>query len=521
MSTVMEHPNGDLSERGGRGRGRRRGPLVAGVVGAAVLVGGGAYAAVAILGAGGGDQPDSVLPASAAVYARVDVNPSVGQKVAAVRFFQGLDPETKARLDAGEWREWAWEQLANGEEVPGDVDFEADIEPWLGDRLGVALVPRGAEQEPIVAVALQVKDGQLALDTLDRLTAEDEVTEGETELAYYLDDDYVVFTTADDLEDLRAAAQQGTLDDHEAYADDMDALGDAGIASVWADASRLGDLAPALADPELDSTGMLDELSTEADLMNGRMAAAVRLSADAIEVTGVNRGMEGLALPAGGSGVDPLVEQLPADTAAAISMENGAAWVQAAWDYYAATYPEDVADVTASAAEEGFTLPDDLKTVLGDSMTLAVGPGVVEAFSTVSETSTGMPELPIGYRAATDAAAVVTLLTDAGMPPSMLAQRTDDGVLTLGLDQAYVDGLAAPEGTLGQDATFRATVDEGADAVFYVNVNAFEQYYLPMIDDEQVRSSLETLAAVGMTSTVESADEGRFTMRFVADEAQE
>ena len=515
MSTVTEQPGGDVTETGRRGRGL----VVGAAVGVVVLVGGGAYAATKLL-ASGGEQPDSVLPASAALYARFDVDPSAGQKVAAVRFFQGLDEDTKARLDQGEWREWVWEQLQEEGEVPADLDFESDIEPWLGDRAGVAVLPRGEEQEPIVAVALQVKDGQLALETLDRLKAESEDKEAAEQVAYYLDDDYVILTQAETLEELKAAAEEGTLADNEVYTDDMAELGDAGIASVWADAARLGDLAPAaMANPALGAADALEGVEDEADMLTGRMAATVRLSADAIEVHGLSRGVEGLTLPTGTDSAR-LVNQLPADTAAALSLENGADWVQAAWDYYSAAFPEEVEEATSAAEEQGFTLPDDVKTVLGDSMALSVGPDVVDAFQSMSETSAEMPALPIGYRVATDAQALVTMLSDAGLPPTMLAQRTDDGVLTLGLHQPYVDSLAAPEGTLGDDATYRAAVadPDAANSVLFVNVNPFEEYYLPEVTDEQVRSSLEALAAVGMSTTVDDDNQSRFTLRLVADE---
>lgn len=510
MSTVIDQQGGDMTERARGGRG----VLVAGVALGAVVLGGGVYAATAFMG-GGGDQPDSVLPASAAVYLRVDMDPSAGQKVAAVRFFQGLDSDTKARLDEGEWREWVWEKLQEDEEIPGDLDFATDVEPWLGDRAGMALVPRGDDQEPIVAFALQVKDGDKALETLDRLTAEND---GADDVAYYLADDYVVLTEPDTLDDLKAAAEQGTLDEHEAYTSDMDDLGDQGIASMWVDVSRMGDLAAVMDDAALGAPGLIDEMGPEADLLTGRTAAALRLSPDAIEVHGLSLAPDGMTLPTGG---DParLIEDLPADTAAALSLENGAAVVQATWDFYAQAFPEEVAELTTEAADYGFTLPDDIKTVVGDSMTLAVGPTIVESFMTMSETSTELPALPIGYRADTDAAAVTTLLSDLGMPPSMLAQRTDDGVLTLGLHQPYVDGLAAPSSRLGDDALYKAAVGDAgkADNVFYINVAPFEPDYLPLVEDEDARAALETLAAVGMSGVYESDNRSRFTLRFVAD----
>lgn len=522
MSTVVEHPGGDVSEAGRGGGGR--GLLMAGVaLGAVVVVGGGAFAATKLL-ASGGDQPDTVLPASAAFYTSVDVDPSVGQKVAAVRFLRGLDEDTKARLDDGEWREWVWEQIQEPGDVPEDMDFDTDIEPWLGDRLGFALVPRGEDQEPIWALALQVEDGEAALETLDRLKAQHPDAKPENQVDYYLDGDYVVLTGAQMLSDLEAAVEQGTLDGSEVYADDMAELGDPGVAFMWADAARLVELDPAaLANPALGAVGMLDEVGEEvgdeADLMTGRMAATLRLSADSVEIHGVTRGIEGVEMPVGGD-TARLVDGLPADTAVALSLEDGAAWVEAAWDYYAAHAPAELEEAVASAEEQGFTLPDDLKTALGDSMALAVGPDIVEAFGAMSETSTEMPALPVAYRVDTDASALVSMLGDAGVPPTMLAQRTDDGVLTLGLHQPYVDKVADPEGTLGQDATYRAAVadHEQAQSVFYVNVNPFEDSYLEEIPEEDVRTSLEALAGVGMSTVVEDGGQTRFTMRFVADE---
>jgi hypothetical protein len=513
MSVI--NPGGDVAEaRGGRGI-----VMAGAAVGAVLLIGGGAYAATQLMGSTG-DQPDSVLPASAAVYVGVDVDPSVGQKVAAVRFFQGLDEETQARLDDGEWREWVWEQLQEDGHTPEGVDFETDIEPWLGDRLGAVVIPNG-DAEPVGAVALQVKDGEQALATLDRLMVEQADRPDEEQAAYYLDGNYVVFSGKATIDQVRAEAEKGTLDGHDLYRSDMDDLGEAGVASMWMDAARAGEMDAALHDAMVDggipSLGLGGALLDDGELLTGRTAATLRLSPDAIEVHGIARGAEGLTMPVADGA--HLVGQLPADTAVALSLEKGADWAQTMWDYYAAAHPDEVASMVEEAEASGFTLPDDVMTVLGDSMTLSAGPDVLEAFSALGETGPELPALPIGYRVRTDAAAMSTFLTEAGLPPAMLVQRTDDGVLTIGVDQAYVDSLAAPEGALGQDATYRAAVAEAADAtqVLFVNVNPFEDSYLSEVADENARAALETLGALGMSTVVDSATESHFTLRFVAD----
>lgn len=518
MTTVVEQPGGDVTEPGRAGKGW----LMVGLgVGAAAVIGGGAFAAVQFMGSQG-EQPDTVLPASAAAYFRVDVDPSVGTKVAAVRFFQGLDPEAQARLESGEWREYVWEKLTEEGDVPADLDYETDIEPWLGDRAGVAVIPHG-EEEPLVAVAMQVKDGDAALATLDKIKADAEATDDEG-FDHYLDGDYVVLTQAGQADLVRAAAEQGTLDEHDAYTQDMADLGDAGVASFWVDMARAAELdeaafaeAAALGAP---GSALNDDLTDEQKaILSGRAAGALRLSADAIEIHGLTHGNQSFAMPSGDS--SRLVLDLPADTAAAFSLENGADWVQAAWDFYTKVDPDMVQGFADDAASSGVTMPDDLKSVLGDSMTLAVGPGLVEAVQAMSSTEAmSMPELPVVYRVETDTTAVQTLLSDNGVPPTMLAQRTDEGVLTLGLVQGYVDSVASPEGRLGDDAAFKATVADAADAdqVFYVNVNEYESDYLPLVEDEDARTALEKLRAVGWSTVVTGADESRFTLRFVADD---
>src|SRR5690606_3200582 len=57
--------------------------LVALAVTAALVIGGGAWAVTRPL-AGGGNRPASALPADTAAYVRLDIDPSLGQKIAAV-----------------------------------------------------------------------------------------------------------------------------------------------------------------------------------------------------------------------------------------------------------------------------------------------------------------------------------------------------------------------------------------------------------------------------------------------------
>lgn len=510
MTTVTETAGGEVSEGG------RKTPwlLIGAGVGAVTLIGGGVAAAMML--SGGGERPDGVLPGDAAFYAQVDLDPSAGQKVAAVRFFQGLDSDLEQRLADGEWREWVWEQIEKEGDVPSDVSFAEDIEPWLGDRAGVVGMASGEGGEPVVAVALQVKDGDAALAFLDEHLADDD-----EEVGYYLEGDYVVFSAADTLETVRSAAQESPLSDNEDFTSDMDDLGEAGIVAMWADLSQVDELDPTAFDPSLQMTEEELGLGSAQPEVTGRMAGTVRLTPDAIEMHGVTRGISGLAeMPAGGN-ADNLVTQLPADTAVALSLENGGDMVQSLWDFYSQDYAEELQQATDAAAEQGFSLPDDLKVVLGDSMTLAAGPGIVDAVMGMSQTEPSVPELPVVYRATTDTARAQELLNDNGMGAGVLVVREDDGTLSLGSDQAYVDAAAEASGdTLGDSRLFtRAVADaDEAQSTFFIDVAPFEQFYLPEVTDEKARTALEKLAAVGVSNVTEDGGDSRFTLRMVADE---
>ena len=100
-------------------------------------------------------------------------------------------------------------------------------------------------------------------------------------------------------------------------------------------------------------------------------------------------------------------------------------------------------------------------------------------------------------------------------------ERLTARALTLGTDQAYVDALANGTGeTLGSSSLFTRAVasSDSADSTFFVDVNPFEQYYLPEVSDADAREALEQLGAVGISSSNEGEGEGTFTLRLVADE---
>lgn len=505
--------------------GKKTGIIITLALVAALVIGGGAFAVTRVLG-GGGDQPSSALPGGSAAYVRMDIDPSVGQKIAAVRFLKDLDPEVTATLESDDMRREFFEMIAEDEPSLSNIDYDTDIEPWLGDRLGVGVVPQG-DDEPQVAVALQVTDEGAAEEGLTKLF---EASEGSDQAGWFFHGDYVVLSSAEMIDDVQAGVEAGTLAENETFTGDLEALGDEGVLSFWADGEKL---APYLDDAEgaldgvPDPTGMSGVAgpgaiggflsgSTLDEAQTGRVAAAVRFGEDHIELHGITRGFP-VQIEDGDTA--QLVQDLPEDTAVAFGQEHGDQLVAIAFEQMNKAMPDEMAQMQSEASAQGFEIPGDIQTLVGQSLAIGVGPQIAE-IDQIDDPS----QIPAVIRVQTDTdaanAVIDKAVVAAGATPEDLeayvVRRVDDGVLSLGLSQDYVDSAVA--GGLGDNPTFQSAVPNAADAdsVFYVDLNAFEQYYLSDITDENTRASVEQIAAVGMSATW-SGENGEFTLRVVAD----
>ncbi|QDO89895.1 DUF3352 domain-containing protein [Ornithinimicrobium ciconiae] len=500
--------------------------LVALAVVAALVIGGGAFAVTRALG-GGGDQPASALPADTAAYLRLDIDPKVGQKIAAVRFFDALDDDALETLRSEDIRKEFFDWMAEEEEAFASIDYAEDIEPWLGDRMGLGIVPNGSD-EPFFGIALQVKDEDAANEGLTKLQEATNSTSDDG-LDWYFHGDYAVLTTTDAVGSLQDLVEEGTLADKDTFTQDMAALGDEGVVSGWVDVEPLAALVDSPLAQEtlddasaLDATGALGSMAGTSQLASeaatGRYAAAVRFSENNIEVHGVTRGLEATGIEGGDSA--QLILDLPEDTVGAFGLEHGDQLVANAYAAFQEQFPQEVTEAEQSAAEAGFTLPDDIQTLVGSSLVLSAGPGLLEL-----EDLDDMQLWEVAYRSETDTDAAQDLLTRAfgaaGTPEAddFLIQRTDDGALTLGVSQSYVDAVAEG-GTLGDTDLFKSAVPNAgdADSVFYVNINSLEHLYLNEVEDAEAKNALEQLAAVGFSAAADNEGNGEFTLRFVADE---
>lgn len=513
---------------------RRTGMIVAGAVASALVIGGGAFAVTRVMSAnGGGDQPASALPGNSAAYMRFDINPTIGQKIAAVRFMENLDGEAAKVLKSDDIRKTAFEEMAKEDDSFAGLDYDTDIAPWLGDRMGLGIVP-DSDETPKIAFALQVKDQDKAEEGLKKLSAK-AGSDASDQVAWFYHGDYVVLTQASDKDALEQAVGDGTLAENKTFTSDLADLGDEGVASGWVDLKAVSQYTGTMVDEaQSQGMGMGDSPLTSmfgaagsTGSAEGRMAGAVRLSEDNVEIYGITRGITTVELD--DSDTAQLVLDLPEDTAVAVGLEHGDQIVNKAWETYAKQFPNELSDAQAQAKEAGFTLPDDVATLLGQSMAISVSPNVVAAFAGAMSSSEGggdqIPALPIAVQVQTDTtkanSIIDTIFTQTGVPAdqqSVLVRNETDGVLTLGLDQAYVDEVAG-KGSLADNEQFKAAVPNAADAdaIFYVNLNTFEPLYAGQIPDDEGGKVVKAMAAVGLSQKIDADGNGEFTFRLVAD----
>ncbi len=509
---------------------RSRLPWILVIVGlvAAVVIGGGALAVRAMMGSGS-DQPSSAMPSTVAAYAQIDIDPSVGQKVAALQFFDGLDTEELEEMRDGKGREalfgWISEE-DNG--ALGDMNYEEDVKPWLGDRAGVGVLPGATADDLVPVVAIQVKDEAAATSFLDRLMAPEE---GSDEVDYFFRGDYVVFSQTSDLEGVKMALDAGTLADSAEFSDDMAAIGDQGIVSMWANLPAFQELSNSMSE-ELGAT--MSEFSDGTPFIDGeaklegRMAGTLRFDKEAIELYAA-------AFDAGGEKIEGgdsahLISTLPADTTTAFSFEHGDQYVDQIWTLLNEAYPDDVAEAQQMAADEGFALPDDIKTMLGNSAVFSTGADL----ATIDETLNGegdSADIPsIGYQASTDSAAAVALVDKImalGGEEELAAEGIDlpygaeGDTFIITSNQSYYDALKNG-GDLSSDRDFTVAVPDAdaADAAGYINLNAFEPLYLEEFEAGQERDMAKTMAAIGMRTTSDDEGGATFSLRLVFDEKE-
>jgi hypothetical protein len=478
-------------EPAARTGGRHRN-LLAGVVGAgavAVAVAGSAVAFATFLG-GGGAQPEDVLPADAMGMVKLDLDPAASQKVAVYRLAERF-PATSDRVqDQDSVKD---ELLSALFEEADDVDYDRDVKPWIGDRVGAALVPGGDEPQPQPLVAIAFDDRAGAQAAMEQLQEEDD----EAFFAFSDKADYVLLGTSQETVD-DAATTEEVLAGSDSWEKGMDALDGDQIVTLWADLDAVYDALPQEAREEAASIYGL-----ESDFeLGGTFVLGAHAGDDHVEVIGRAIDLESpieSTTPVGSGRGSDLVAGLPEETVAAMSVTNLGAGLAELFD--TAYGEEDPLGIVTSAEQFGLTLPDDLRTLLGEETVV----GFFGEEDVAVRTRTD--DVDAAFRTATALAEGFT----GGGDVSQVLRRLDDG-LAAGSTPAALDAISTDDGGLGDSDAFRSAVPDADEAGYLVYVDIARAIELAGQDLGAGAEDAAQLQSLGITGSGD-AESSTFRMR--------
>ncbi|GHJ58204.1 hypothetical protein NOK12_07230 [Nocardioides sp. OK12] len=500
-------PQPELLESGGGGpitpearAGRRRAGVVAGlgVLGLG-LVGGAAFGAYWYLADGA--QAAEAFPADSVGYVGLTLDPSGQQKLAALETLQEL-PTLAEELDLegpvdeiDVKRSIAEAVLAD---APCDIDYAGDVEPWLGERFGVAAVPAG-EALPSMVFAVEVTDAEAADAGLRALLSCDG-GDAESLAGWVVEGDWmVVAETPEIAEGVVDAAAEGSLADDDDFQRWTGEAGDEGVLTAYAAPEALGvlaDLGSEFFGGELPGADELVELDDAVEDFEG-MAAVLRFGEGSVEVEAAGAAGDQTDVLGGGAG--ELVSGLPDDTALA-----AAAGLVEGW--------------TEGLEEETASLPFDVEALLGDVAALAVGPDLDPDALLGAFFAGDLSRVPVALVTGGELGDAEQALAEAGpLAASLEARQAGDRVL-VGPTGAWLDAVEAG-GTLGDTDLFSAVVPDvdGAQSVFFLDLGVVadlvgDEVAASGTGDDDVLADLQQLGAVGASARVDD-DVARAVLR--------
>ncbi|MFC0629259.1 DUF3352 domain-containing protein [Kribbella deserti] len=470
-------------------------PLIAALAVFLVAGAGGAFAYSRI--SGGGEQPEAVLPGNAIAYARIDLDPGAGQKVAALRFgmkFPSVKEKMGITSDKDDLRQKLFEFIKkeSGGEL-ADVDFKKDIDPWLGDRAGVVALP-GGDQKPEPVVAVQIKDEGKAKAGLDKLFANEDA-EDKPGMAF--SGDYVLLAEDQALAEKAVAdGKQNPLAKNSEFTKTMDELGEPGFASFWADGKGIA----AMATKELQRP--------DGKVPAGSFAAALRFDDKFVELKGIGRVDPSTAkLPMTG-GASAAVNTLPSTTAAAIGIGSGESIIGEIWTQMQKVSSDkfNPTEMAKGFAEQyGLVLPDDLKVLFGKSLAVSLdkstdgGPKVAAKINTDPAKAAAVADKLLG----------IARSKGREIP---VVKVQDSDTLVLGTSQSYADEVLK-DGNLGDSEAFKQAVPNTDNAIMLAYVD-FEA--VSAMQSRLDNPDLKALRSAGLVSQVTADGKSDFTLRLVA-----
>lgn len=473
--------------------------VAAGVV-LVITVGGVAF--VNLLG-GGGAQPEDVLPANAVAFAKLDLDPSAGQKLAAYRLSSRF-PAVRSRVtsEGTSVKESTFGLLFTGDTGMG-LDYQKDVAPWLGDRVGIGVFPDlDADRKPEVGLAIAVTDQDAAKVALDKAVANaaghaNAKGHVSAKIGYAFADDFVIVsdTTAHAAALVRAG--KATPLAGSTYAEDVTKLGADQIGVAWVDVAATYKAFP----KDLAAKGLTTALTKAGgSRTSGRVVTGLHADPSFVELVSIGIDVKGADALVGsvGGGEAAMIASFPSEVSAALTV-NGLG--RSLGELYASlTAKGDPMGIRPMLSGLGIRSAKDVETLLGAETGLMMG-GKGASPQYVLRTRGGNP----------DAALNIARRVLAGAPEEGLAVRkvsAPPGVV-IGLRPAGSgpDLTAAVVGRsgsrLGDTEVFQQVVpqDEKADLVAYADLGKVLPLLAKNAKPGMDLAWLKPLKALGLTAT--------------------
>lgn len=479
-------------------RGRRTAVVALVALFVSAVLGGGAFAVYTAF-FDGGPQPAEVLPTSTVAVLSIDLDPSAGQKIEALKSIRkfprlkedlGLDPTDDLRKFIVE------------EAIGCDgVDFDDDVKPWIGKRAAVAAVDLG-DDTPVPVLALQITDQEKADAGFEKL-----VECAEEDLGYVVGPEYLIASdSAEHAQAVLASGEQKSLADDATYQKWTEEAGERGVVNFYLakrasdyvidgleslsdeflgfgggdafeesfpdDGGFAGESAPPAADEDC-SDALEDPFAALKDQLEDfdGLAGTVRFADGGMELAVA---VSGLTQIAAEESVGEEIGALPADTALAAGFAVPKGYAEDLVAQLSCGAESGGPDLIAEAEEAtGLDLPDDLTTLLGSALTLSVGGDAPDDLAGIES----LADLPLGLALHGDAPGIEAVVTK--IEESLGATLEDligtgiessDSIVVLSPDEDYAGTLLGTGGLATSDE-FRAAVPEAerSAAVFYLD----------------------------------------------------
>lgn len=437
--------------------------IVAGVLGAGLLVGGGIFAYNFFSGGASPSAATAGIPSDALGVVELSLNPADADKLALRDIVNKFPGAEMAETD--DYKEALWSVIPESEDKP---DYAEDIEPWLGDSVSMGVVDNDGTPSPVLAV--QTTDEDAAKAFFDEQLADSSTAE------YFFQDDLLVLhegtVTQEEL-------SEGSLVDSTEYKEDMDALGGGNLATAWFSSAAVD-----LMLEEAASSGMPEADAANIDAIRG-MHGALGLQVED-NMLSLEASIYSPTEVSGGENVRDFVDSLPDGAPLAFGGSFSEDAYAQLWEALGST-----PDAQMQLEQFGITSQEDIQAVLGKQIALAV-----------SGLDQQTPS--IGVKVQTDDVErhqqiLEPLTADLSAQGIETTVDGDTVIYTMGFSPDEVTG-----GGLGDNEVYDRVVsaDGDAAAIMFVDLNAISSTLGPTLGQETAQY-LDPVAGVGMVSTAD------------------